>query len=77
MELQLSSSPLQIEREKAELSVTVISLSERLEEAEGGAENQVITHFGHQQCHLAPHRLIVRFLSSLLSSKSTASVTSS
>lgn len=29
-----------IEREKADLSVQVISLSERLEEAEGGAENQ-------------------------------------
>lgn len=32
---------LQIEREKADLSVQVITISERLEEAEGGAENQV------------------------------------
>lgn len=32
---------LQIEREKADLSVQVIQLSERLEEAEGGAESQV------------------------------------
>lgn len=31
---------LKIEREKADLSVQVISLSERLEEAEGGAESQ-------------------------------------
>lgn len=31
---------LQIEREKADLSVQVIQLSERLEEAEGGAESQ-------------------------------------
>uniref|UniRef100_A0A1B0CJS7 Putative myosin class ii heavy chain n=1 Tax=Lutzomyia longipalpis TaxID=7200 RepID=A0A1B0CJS7_LUTLO len=30
-----------IEREKADLSVQVIAMSERLEEAEGGAENQV------------------------------------
>lgn len=34
---------LQIEREKADLSVQVIQLSERLEEAEGGAESQVNT----------------------------------
>lgn len=33
---------IQIEREKADLSVQVIQLSERLEEAEGGAESQVI-----------------------------------
>lgn len=33
----------QIEREKADLSVHVIQLSERLEEAEGGAESQVNT----------------------------------
>lgn len=33
--------PPKIERERADLSVQVISLSERLEEAEGGAENQV------------------------------------
>lgn len=33
--------PLQIERERADLSVQVIQLSERLEEAEGGAESQV------------------------------------
>jgi predicted TIM-barrel fold metal-dependent hydrolase len=32
---------LQIEREKADLSVQVIQLVERLEEAEGGAESQV------------------------------------
>lgn len=32
---------LQIERERADLSVQVIQLSERLEEAEGGAESQV------------------------------------
>lgn len=32
---------LQIEREKADLSVQVIQMSERLEEAEGGAESQV------------------------------------
>lgn len=32
---------LQIEREKCDLSVQVITLSERLEEAEGGAESQV------------------------------------
>ena len=31
----------QIEREKCDLSVQVITLSERLEEAEGGAESQV------------------------------------
>lgn len=31
----------QIEREKADLSVQVIGLQERLEEAEGGAESQV------------------------------------
>lgn len=31
----------QIEREKADLSVQVIQMSERLEEAEGGAESQV------------------------------------
>lgn len=31
----------QIEREKADLSVQVIQMSERLEEAEGGAEHQV------------------------------------
>jgi len=33
---------IQIEREKADLSVQLISFSERLEEAEGGAESQVI-----------------------------------
>lgn len=32
----------QIEREKADLSVQVISLSERLEESEGGVESHVI-----------------------------------
>lgn len=32
----------QVEREKADLTVQVITLQERLEEAEGGAENQVI-----------------------------------
>lgn len=32
---------LQIEREKADLSIQVITLSERLEEAEGGCESQV------------------------------------
>lgn len=32
----------QVERERADLSVQVIQLSERLEEAEGGAESQVI-----------------------------------
>lgn len=31
---------MQIEREKADLSVQVIQMSERLEEAEGGAESQ-------------------------------------
>lgn len=36
---------LQIEREKADLSVQVIQLSERLEEAEGGAESQVNIDF--------------------------------
>jgi len=30
-----------VERDKADLSVQVIQLQERLEEAEGGAENQV------------------------------------
>jgi hypothetical protein len=39
---------LQIEREKSDLSVQVIQLTERLEEAEGGAESQasvtVLTH---------------------------------
>lgn len=30
----------QVEREKADLSVQVIQMSERLEEAEGGAESQ-------------------------------------
>lgn len=34
---------IQIEREKADVSVQLISLSERLEEAEGGAESQVST----------------------------------
>lgn len=34
----------QIEREKADLSVQVIQMSERLEEAEGGAEHQVSEH---------------------------------
>lgn len=34
-------APFQIEREKADLSVQVIQMSERLEEAEGGAEHQV------------------------------------
>jgi hypothetical protein len=32
---------LQIEREKSDLSVQVITLIERLEEAEGGVESQV------------------------------------
>lgn len=32
----------QIEREKADLSVQVICLSERLEESEGGVESHVI-----------------------------------
>lgn len=32
---------MQIEREKSDLSVQVIQLTERLEEAEGGAESQV------------------------------------
>lgn len=36
---------LKIEREKADLSVQVITLSERLDEAEGGAENQVNDDF--------------------------------
>ena len=36
---------LQIEREKADLSVQVIQLQERLEEAECGVEGQVIPHF--------------------------------
>lgn len=36
-----SSIKNQIEREKADLSVQVIQMSERLEEAEGGAEHQV------------------------------------
>jgi len=36
---------LQIERERADLSVQVIQLSERLEEAEGGAESQVSLNF--------------------------------
>lgn len=35
---------IQIEREKADVSVQLISLSERLEEAEGGADNQVCYH---------------------------------
>lgn len=33
---------LKIEREKSDLSVQVITLSERLDEAEGGAESQVM-----------------------------------
>lgn len=41
---------MQIEREKTDLSVQVISLSERLEEAEGGAESQV-----NNTRHLARH----------------------
>lgn len=36
----LNKKMLQIEREKADLSVQVIQMSERLEEAEGGAESQ-------------------------------------
>jgi hypothetical protein len=44
---------LQIEREKADLSVQVIQLTERLEEAEGGAESQVsnmfITHLAEAE----------------------------
>jgi hypothetical protein len=41
---------LQIEREKADLSVQVIQLVERLEEAEGGAESQVsVTHLTSRQ----------------------------
>lgn len=35
------SDEFQIEREKADLSVQVISLSERLEESEGGVESHV------------------------------------
>lgn len=38
------SDDFQIEREKADLSVQVISLSERLEESEGGVESHVISH---------------------------------
>lgn len=38
---------LQIERERADLSVQVIQLSERLEEAEGGAESQVSLRMNH------------------------------
>ena len=37
---------LQIEREKADLSVQVIQLQERLEEAECGVEGQVIMIYG-------------------------------
>lgn len=47
---QLFHPFLQIEREKTDLSVQVISLSERLEEAEGGAESQV-----NNTRHLARH----------------------
>lgn len=36
------SDEFQIEREKSDLSVQVISLSERLEESEGGVESHVI-----------------------------------
>lgn len=51
MTLITNFSPLlQIEREKTDLSVQVISLSERLEEAEGGAESQV-----NNTRHLARH----------------------
>jgi hypothetical protein len=39
---------LQIEREKADLSVQVIQLVERLEEAEGGAESQVSVTTSHR-----------------------------
>jgi hypothetical protein len=39
---------LQIEREKADLSVQVIQFAERLEEAEGGAESQVSLTTTHQ-----------------------------
>lgn len=38
------SDDFQIEREKSDLSVQVISLSERLEESEGGVESHVISH---------------------------------
>lgn len=38
----LYSYEFQIEREKSDLSVQVISLSERLEESEGGVESHVI-----------------------------------
>lgn len=58
----------QIDREKADLSVQVISLSERLEEAEGGAESQVKWHFLGRQ----PDYFNYPFAFSL---KSTASAT--
>lgn len=41
---------LQIERERADLSVQVIQLSERLEEAEGGAESQVSSLAKRNHC---------------------------
>ena len=44
-QLILNLLNFQIEREKCDLSVQVITLSERLEEAEGGAESQVMRPF--------------------------------
>lgn len=49
MYLSLSlSDEFQIEREKADLSVQVISLSERLEESEGGVESHVTLNLYHK-----------------------------
>jgi hypothetical protein len=45
----LGNCDFQIERERADLSVQVIQLSERLEEAEGGAESQVILLWDNNQ----------------------------
>lgn len=40
----MSLSLLQVEREKADLSVQVIQLTERIEEVEAGADGQVRTN---------------------------------
>lgn len=52
------TSNFQIEREKADLSVQVIQLSERLEEAEGGAESQVRYQFGYVFLEIQPNFII-------------------
>lgn len=66
----LNFSLFQIEREKCDLSIQVISLSERLEEAEGGAESQVMSTFHASPLMFVHSRIFHAFIFSL---KSTAS----